>query len=338
MTEGRAWIERALGAGGADLPAIALARGRSTAALLAHYAGDAAAERRLAAAGVEAAQEAGDPLALARALYADAMAMSPALPATAARYREVLDVCERLGDDPGIAMASNDLAELARQAGALEEARPLYERALRLWQAGGDPSGVARAAHNLGQTMLAGGEVERAAALFGQSLEAAVTIGDRLEGVTACAGLVAVAAARAPDLDAAALQGAVLEELEVLGVTPDRLDRPPFRDAEVALRTALGDDRYAQAVRRGRALPDADRRRLAERLLESRAAVPSDGLSAREVEVVRLLADGLTNGEIARRLVLGEHTVHRHVSNILGKLDVPSRAAAASVAQRRGLV
>ena len=61
-------------------------------------------------------------------------------------------------------------------------------------------------------------------------------------------------------------------------------------------------------------------------------------LTRRELEVVRLIAAGLTNAEIAERLVVSEHTVHRHVSNILGKLGVPSRAAAASLAARRGLL
>ena len=64
------------------------------------------------------------------------------------------------------------------------------------------------------------------------------------------------------------------------------------------------------------------------------AGVPLDVLTAREREVLRLLADGLTNREIAHRLVLSEHTVHRHVANLLRKLRLPSRAAAA--ASRRG--
>ena len=54
--------------------------------------------------------------------------------------------------------------------------------------------------------------------------------------------------------------------------------------------------------------------------------------------MVRLLSDGLTNGEIARRLVLSEHTVHRHVANILAKLGARTRAAAAVLAARRGLL
>jgi DNA-binding NarL/FixJ family response regulator len=61
------------------------------------------------------------------------------------------------------------------------------------------------------------------------------------------------------------------------------------------------------------------------------------GLTRREAEVVRLLAQGLPNRSIARRLSVSEHTVKRHVANILGKLDLPSRAAAAAFAARHGL-
>ncbi|HET8821246.1 MAG TPA: alpha/beta fold hydrolase [Thermoleophilaceae bacterium] len=61
-------------------------------------------------------------------------------------------------------------------------------------------------------------------------------------------------------------------------------------------------------------------------------------LSAREIEVLRLVADGLSDAEIAERLVLSEHTVHRHVANIRAKLRQPSRAAAVAHAARRGLI
>ncbi len=61
-------------------------------------------------------------------------------------------------------------------------------------------------------------------------------------------------------------------------------------------------------------------------------------LSPREREVLRLVADGLSDGDIAERLVLSPHTVHRHVANILRKLGLHSRAAAAAHAARAGLV
>jgi LuxR family transcriptional regulator, maltose regulon positive regulatory protein len=61
-------------------------------------------------------------------------------------------------------------------------------------------------------------------------------------------------------------------------------------------------------------------------------------LTPREVEVLRLVAEGLTNREIADRLVVSEHTVHRHVANILRKLDSSSRAAAVAAAARIGML
>lgn len=62
------------------------------------------------------------------------------------------------------------------------------------------------------------------------------------------------------------------------------------------------------------------------------------GLTAREREVLRLVAEGLRNHEIADRLVLSEHTVHRHIANILGKLEMSSRTAAATFAAQHGLL
>jgi DNA-binding NarL/FixJ family response regulator len=64
---------------------------------------------------------------------------------------------------------------------------------------------------------------------------------------------------------------------------------------------------------------------------------PLAKLSCREIEVLGLVAQGLTNHDIAERLVLSEHTVHRHVTNMLRKLGLPSRTAAASFATRHGV-
>jgi DNA-binding NarL/FixJ family response regulator len=79
------------------------------------------------------------------------------------------------------------------------------------------------------------------------------------------------------------------------------------------------------------ATPDLDR-------LPRRDSDDTCGLTARELEVLRLIADGRSNRAIAQQLVISDKTVARHVSNILAKLDLPSRAAATAYAYQRQLV
>lgn len=65
---------------------------------------------------------------------------------------------------------------------------------------------------------------------------------------------------------------------------------------------------------------------------------PAHGLSPRELDVLRLMANGLTNQQIADELFLSRRTVTSHVASILGKLDLSSRTAAAAFAIRQGIV
>ncbi len=79
---------------------------------------------------------------------------------------------------------------------------------------------------------------------------------------------------------------------------------------------------------------------LAERLAATPTAVPAypAGLSAREVEVLRLVAQGLTNPQVARQLFLSPRTVEQHLRSVYNKLGVSSRAAASTFAVQHGLV
>jgi ATP/maltotriose-dependent transcriptional regulator MalT len=76
-----------------------------------------------------------------------------------------------------------------------------------------------------------------------------------------------------------------------------------------------------------------------ERVRElSRGASPAGGLSPREVEVLRLVAKGASNRDVADALVISEHTARRHLQNIFAKIDASSRAAATAYAYEHGLV
>ena len=111
---------------------------------------------------------------------------------------------------------------------------------------------------------------------------------------------------------------------------------PEMRDAQVcleildglgvsAVRRAVLRDRHA----RGLAVPRGPR--------ATSRANPS-GLTAREIEVLHLLTDGLSNADIAGRLFLSERTVGHHVSAVLRKLGEPTRSRAAAAALRRGII
>ncbi len=107
----------------------------------------------------------------------------------------------------------------------------------------------------------------------------------------------------------------------------------------------VGPDDLADTVRkaaRGEAILHP---RVAARVIQelhglsgSETPTPFSELTERELEVLRLIAEGLSNAEIAERLVISEKTVKSHVSNILSKLHLADRTQAAVYAWRRGLM
>ena len=119
----------------------------------------------------------------------------------------------------------------------------------------------------------------------------------------------------------------------------------PYEEAtaRTLLGQALRDSRRRGGrdgiLRRRRPLVRPDRRRLdaREALGDSKPALPA-GLTVREAEVLRLVAGGLTNNEIATELFLSPKTVSRHLSNIFTKIGVSSRASATAFAVEHHLL
>ena len=100
------------------------------------------------------------------------------------------------------------------------------------------------------------------------------------------------------------------------------------------LKDQLGDDLVPlirEVFAGGRPMPSEVAARLTERIFQSH-------LTGREVEVLKLLAEGLRNKEIAQKLGISENTVQGHVKNILAKLKVNDRAGAIRAGIRRGIL
>ena len=136
---------------------------------------------------------------------------------------------------------------------------------------------------------------------------------------------------------------------ESTGLAPgDPQDRANFERAISEIRTHLGEAKFKQEWDAGRAL--TLEQAVAEALqVTSQPTNPESqvstklpqypaGLTQREVEVLRLLAMGLTNQEIAKQLVLSKRTVHAHLRSIFAKLDVTTRSAATRVAIEHKIV
>ena len=281
---------------------------------------------------------------------------------------EVAFVCDDLSGDYGQLVAGHAhyrLAEIHRLLGN-PEAEAGYRRAAEL----GGPTQP-----GLSLLRLTQGEVDKAVLGIRRALAETPAQLDRLELLTAAvtimlaagdidsarqataelAGIAAVYPTAGVQAELAAARGAVaLSEGDPAAALPLlRSASRGWREIDVphAVATvsvllglacrAVGDEDAAQLelesarstfVRLG-ARPDLQR---AEELLRP-AEVPGP-LSAREIEVLRLVAAGKTNHAIATELFVSERTVHRHVSNIFDKLGVRSRTAAASYAIQHHLV
>jgi ATP/maltotriose-dependent transcriptional regulator MalT len=280
---------------------------------------------------------------------------------------------EFAGSRPGMAFeALVRRAELRRRQGRLEEAAALFrkvefhayaqlglasvaldsgdaavavERAERFLGKLGPESRLQRAAglELYARALVAIGEVERARGAVVELVGLLGEVGtDSLRAsVLAVGGVVAAAEG---DLDAARLGiEDAIDLFQQLGA-PFETARSRFDLAGVFV--ALGRaEAAAEQVRVAREALDGMLAERAERAGEfasgldpASAAAAASALTTRELDVLRLVAQGLSNPEIARRLVLSEHTVKRHLANILRKLNLSSRSAAAAWGVRTGLV
>ncbi|MGW5239199.1 ATP-binding protein [Monashia sp. NPDC004114] len=336
LSEGRLWLERLLVADARPTAERALALG--TVAFVATLQGDTERGRAAAVEGEKLALDLGVPVlvgfathpqalaawfrnevseadawfARAQTIYAEAgapeawrllLVMNHAamhallgeLAVAAPEFKELEAACERHGEQWILSYAVWGRAVVSFHAGAYDEAAELLLRSIAMKRPFRDVLGLALAIDVLAWVLAARGDPGRAARLVGAASGLWSTFGMDLFGSEFFTGKRA--------------------------------------ECEAAARAALGDSAYEEEVRGGAAATLEDT--LGTLLVEQSEhrdtrRHTSSLLTRREQEVARLVAEGLSNQEIAHRLVISPRTAEAHVENVLRKLDFRSRAQIAS--------
>jgi DNA-binding CsgD family transcriptional regulator len=301
------------------------------------------------------------------AYRAELMQLHGAWPEAIDEARRAQALLSRPPPEPAVGEAIYQQAELHRLRGGFAEADVAYREANQ-WGRRPEP-GLALLRLAQGKAGAAMAVIRRAvdeapdeiakARLLGPFVEIALASGDigaartaidalsRIAGIVGAPALLAVAAAaEGAVLLAEGDGGTALGALRRASAIWQEVDAP-YEAARVRVYIGLamrqvGDtetaglefDAARRVFRELGAVPDLARLGL----LTGKSTPRADGLSVREVEVLRLLAAGKTNRAIADELVISERTVDRHVSNIFSKLDVSSRAGATAYAYEHDLV
>ncbi len=262
----------------------------------------------------------------------------------AREYHEAgLAIQRQLEDAVGIAYSTYCLGEVARHGGKTDEAAALLNEAMARFRRADDRLGVAFALQGLARLATIEGEPQVAAEQFAEALALLRDFGERRGMIECLEALAALVADQGKPELAVRWWSAVAAEREARHAPQHPVERPAFERSLASARASLRESVYTAAWKAGSVLTldDATNEALdyAPSIHVAGPRQPEDahGLSPREHEVLRLLAEGRTNREIADALFISPRTVTTHVTNILGKLNVPSRAAAAAVAIREGL-
>jgi predicted ATPase/DNA-binding CsgD family transcriptional regulator len=264
-----------------------------------------------------------------------------------ALFEEALELYREIGDKWGVSSVLSHLGIIPLSQGDHVLAVRYFEEALEISREIGDRLFGSIALYNLAlEESRVQGDHERAAELYVEGLGLAVEIGDKAYVAYCLEGLASLISERGEPERAARLFGASEELLEAVGAPlhVQAQDRALYERAVEALRSRLGEEAFGAAWAEGRAMT---LEQAAEYTLElpppseestAPTAHPAGLLSAREVEVLGLVAQGLTDPQVAERLYLSPRTVGWHLRSIYRKLGVPSRAAAARAAVERSLI
>jgi len=189
--------------------------------------------------------------------------------------------------------------------------------------------GIAQSLSLLARVEAHQGDYGAARVLSEESLTIARKVDDKVLIAFCLEGLASVVAAQGESAWATRIWGAVEALRDAMGVPLPPVERAGYERSVSAARAQLGETAFTAAWAEGRTLT-VEQAFAAQRPAPAPPAkAPSypAGLTERELEVLRLVAQGLTNAQIAEQLIVSPHTVHAHVRSIHSKLGVTSRSA-----------
>lgn len=247
-----------------------------------------------------------------------------------------------IGDPQSIAQVIQCLGWVALSLDDITLAERYFTEGLQLSRGLQDPVDAGRALYGLGAVATAQGRFAEALTHLGEALTIMLELGDKYH-LGACLGILTwLAMELGQPVLSAQLGGATNILLVALGAAKPAFFQQMMERGLAAAHAQLDEATFAQAWASGQRMEPQELLNAAQNARLQAQIAPSQsfpgGLTGREVEVLRLLAQGLTNTQIAAQLVVSPYTVNAHIRHIFDKLDVPSRAAAATFAMEHKLV
>jgi ATP/maltotriose-dependent transcriptional regulator MalT len=338
LREGEQWLTQALTAYGSRATP-ARAQALVGAAMIASYLDDDRRAAEILDESVAISRQLGDVATLNIALTARGLVARKLgdLAGARALYHDVVSPQSPSSGYAGYAVpgALQGLGWLAFWEGDEAEANRLFADSLTQFEELGDRLQAAGSLYGLAQLASRRGDHEQAQEFCERALALASRLNDRwlvsscLEGM----GRIAVAAGRVK-LGVQLLSAAERAQRDT-GTQWTPFVRGDYEQAVQSARAALGEDEFTGAWATGQLLtPD---QAAVAAVAPVSAPTAHDELTAREVEVLKLVAEGLSDAEVSERLVVSRRTVHSHLRSIYRKLGVKSRSAATRYVVEREL-
>jgi DNA-binding CsgD family transcriptional regulator/Tfp pilus assembly protein PilF len=253
---------------------------------------------------------------------------------------ESLKLFRALGDKAGIAMALSNLGEAAEDEGEHVKAAAFYGESLDLYREVEEKEGIALLTGRLGSIARLQADYGRAAALYDESVLLHEELGSKLGIAQALEGIATVRGACGQPEPATRLWATAEALREEIGAPLENIERAKHEPLIATARKALGEEAFANVWAEGREL--TPEQVLDEGLEQEPAAGPEPaqlaGLTAGEIKILRLVASGISNAQVAEKLFISRRTVDAHLRSIYRKLGVDSRTAAARHAIDHGLI